>query len=193
MGIPRDINLSYPDADDVTPAIATRVIAPHDADASTGEFDEIPPERFIGRGVVVRVGGFDDKAVIPFSAVAEQIDEVAPGDIVLFDTGWARLHGGTDRSTNNFATDHPTFDPGIVAALIVRGVLAVGVDAPRLDPPAMSPGPCAHLLAAAGGIVCVNLTNLDEVDFADPLITLTVGPRLTRTSYRVDATAVAIV
>lgn len=193
MANSRDVSLTYPDAEDVIPALATRVLVPHDADASTAEFDEIPLERFIGRGIVVRAGGFDDKAVIPFTAVADQLENVAPGDIVLFDTGWARLHGGAERSTNSYAVNHPTLDPGIIAALIVRGVLAVGIDAPRADPPEMNPGPCAHLLAAAGGILCVNLTNLDEIDFADPLITLTVGSRLTRTSHRLDATAVAIV
>lgn len=192
MGNSRDVNLTHPDADDVISAVATRILLPRDADPSTSELLEIPLERFVGRGVIVRALGYNEKAQIPFSAVAEQIDDVKPGDVVLFDTGWGRLHGSPDRSSVAYEHEHPTLDPGIVAALIVRGVLAVGIDAPRLDPPDLKPGPCAHMLAAANGILCVNLTNLDEVDFASPLITLTVGAQLTRTSHRLDATAVAI-
>ncbi|MFM6967598.1 MAG: cyclase family protein [Microbacteriaceae bacterium] len=192
MGIARDVCLSHDDADDVNPEVATRLLLPHDADPSTSEVDEIPRERFVGRGVVVRAAGIDAREVVTFASIADQIEDVAPGDIVLFDTGWSRLHVGSERADADYAQNHPTLEPGIIAALLVRGVLAVGIDTPRLDPPELKPGPCAHMLAAASGILCVNLTNLDEIDGSGPLISVSPGAHLTRTSLRVDVTAVAL-
>ena len=192
MSHPRDITLTYSDVDDVSPAIATRILLPRDADASTSDIDEIPLERFVGRGIVVRVPGAESHSVITYPEVADQIADVVNGDIVLFDTGWGRLHAGSERAEGTYESDHPTLDPAIVAALIVRGVLAIGIDAPRIDPPGLNPGPCAHMIAAANGILCVNMTNLEDIDFANPMVTLTPGERLTRTSHRVDATAVAL-
>jgi kynurenine formamidase len=192
MGTGRDVSLTYDDVDDVNPVVATRILLPHDADPSTSDASEIPLERFVGRGVVVRTLGVDARDVITYESIAEQIEDVAPGDIVLFDTGWGRLHAGNERTEADYHLNHPTVDPGIVAALIVRGVLAVGIDAPRLDPPELNPGPCAHMLAAASGIVCVNLTNLDELDGVEHMITVTPSEKLTRTTLRVDVTAVAL-
>lgn len=185
----RSVNLSHADGDDVNPAAATRIILPRDADPSTSELSDIPPERFAGRGVVVRIPGLTAGSVVTFPAVREQLDDVSPGDIVLFDTGWGRnrnrpgFRGGDE-------TQHPTIEPGIIAGLIVRGVLTVGIDTPRLDPPGVHPGPGAHLLAAAGGVILVNLANLEQVDFVDPLITLSIGDHLTSATHRLDVTAV---
>ena len=192
MGIARDVCLTHVDVDDVNPEIATRLVLPQDADPSTSEVDEIPLERFAGRGIVVRAAGIEARGVVTFASIAEQLESVSPGDIVLFDTGWSRLHAGTERASADYALNHPTLEPGVIAALIVRGVLAVGIDTPRLDPPELAPGPCAHMLAAASGILCVNLTNLEDIDGTGPLITVTPGSHLTRTSLRVDVTAVAV-
>lgn len=192
MGTGRDVSLTYDDVDDVNPVVATRILLPHDADPSTTDAGEIPLERFVGRGVIVRAVGVDAREVISYESIADQIENVAPGDIVLFDTGWGRLHPGTERADADYQHNHPTLEPGIIAALIVRGVLAVGIDAPRLDPPELHPGPCAHMLAAASGIVCVNLTNLEDLDGVEPMITVTPSEKLTRTTLRVDVTAVAL-
>lgn len=192
METQRDVSLTHDDVDDVNPAIATRILLPHDADPSTSDASEIPLERFVGRGIVVRAVGVEAREVITYSFIADQIEDVAPGDIVLFDTGWGRLHPGSERAERDYQQNYPTLEPAIIAALIVRGVLAVGIDAPRLDPPELSPGPCAHMLAAASGIVCVNLTNLEDIRRIEPMITVAPSAKLTRTSLRVDVTAVAL-
>lgn len=189
MGNARSVNLSHSDADDVHPGLATRVVLPRDADPSTIDRADIPPERFAGRGLVVRIPGLSAGDVVTFSAVRDQLEPASPGDIVIFDTGW-----GVKRASQSHEVDyesrHPTIEPGIIAGLIVRGVLTVGIDTPRLDPPDVHPGPGAHLLAAAGGVLLVNLTNLELVDFDNPFITLSVGDNLTSATHRLDATAV---
>ena len=48
------------------------------------------------------------------------------------------------------------------------------------------------MLAAASGIVCVNLTNLEDIRRIEPMITVAPSAKLTRTSLRVDVTAVAL-
>lgn len=189
MGNTRSVNLSHADAEDVHPELATRIVFPQDTDASTIDRTDVPLERFAGRGLVVRVAGLSAEDVVAFSEVREQLEAASPGDIVLFETGWSDKRTRTGHG-GDYESRHPTIDPGIIAGLIVRGVLTVGIDTPRLDPPDARPGPGAHLLAAAGGVLLVNLTNLELIDFDDPFITLSVGDNLSSATHRLDATAV---
>ena len=189
MGNARSVNLSHTDVDDTNPALATRIVLPRDADPSTIGRADIPPERFAGRGVVVRIPGLAPGDVVTFSMVGEQLEAVTSGDVVIFDTGWRSKRNGPGLS-GEYESQHPTIEPGIIAGLIVRGVLTVGIDTPRLDPPGVHPGPGAHLLAAAGGVLLTNLTNLEHVDFDDPFITLSIGDNLTSATHRLDVTAV---
>ena len=73
METQRDVSLTHDDVDDVNPAIATRILLPHDADPSTSDASEIPLERFVGRGIVVRAVGVEAREFITYSFIAAQI------------------------------------------------------------------------------------------------------------------------
>lgn len=186
MDIGRVVDLAHPKSFERVPELSTRILSPRDADGTTLTLDDIPLERFVGRGVVVDALGFHHGDTITYAEIADQIANVVPGDIVLFHTGWDEYY-----ETPSY-DEHPIIEPAVIAALIVRGVLAVGIDAPRADPLGDGPGPVAHMLAAASGILCVNMCNLGQLDFAEPLISLVPGMPVNPTSSHVHASALAI-
>lgn len=149
----------------------THVDAPYHFDDDTLRIDELPLDRFVGRGVVVDCTGVGARERITLGSVGTQLDDVSPGDIVLFHTGWARHY----QSPEYF--DNPFLDSALVEALLGRGVLTFGLDALNIDetPTDENPGegfPAHHLIAKAGGVICENLCNIENITFADPFISI---------------------
>ena len=72
----------------------THVDAPFHFDESTLTIDEVPLERFVGRGTIVDCRGVGAREAVTYESVASQIDDVAPGDIIITGTpsgvGFAR-------------------------------------------------------------------------------------------------------
>ncbi len=149
----------------------THVDAPYHFDDNTLRINEIPLNRFVGRGVVVDCAGVGARERITLESVGTQLDDVRPGDIVLIHTGWARHY----QSPQYF--DNPFLDSELVSSLLSRGVLTFGLDALNIDetPTDENPGegfPTHHLIAEAGGVICENLCNLESITFADPFISI---------------------
>lgn len=149
----------------------THVDAPYHFDDNTLRIDEIPLNRFVGRGVVVDCTSVGARERITLGSVGGQLDDVRPSDIVLFHTGWARHY----QSPQYF--DNPFLDSELVRSLLSRGVLTFGLDALNIDetPTDENQGegfPAHHLIAQAGGVICENLCNLENITFADPFISI---------------------
>jgi kynurenine formamidase len=149
----------------------THVDAPFHFDNDTKRIDEIPLPLFVGSGVVLDCGPLVARQEITIELLGRQLDAVNAGDIVLFKTGWSRFYG-TDEYFNN-----PYLNAELVSLLLERGVLTFGLDAINIDetPDDTHPGvgfPVHHLIAKAGGVICENLTNLEAIDFDQPVISL---------------------
>ena len=149
----------------------THVDAPYHFDNDTKRIDEIPLPLFVGNGVVLDCGPLVARQEITIELLGRQLDAVNARDIVLFKTGWSRYYG-TDEYFNN-----PYLNAELVSLLLERGVLTFGLDAINIDetPDDTHPGvgfPVHHLIAKAGGVICENLTNLEAIDFDQPVISL---------------------
>lgn len=149
----------------------THVDAPYHFDDNTLRIDEIPLDRFVGRGIIVDCTTVGPRERVTLESVGSQLDDVRPGDIVLFHTGWARHY------QSHVYFDNPFIDAELVRNLLVRGVKTFGLDALNIDetPTEDNPGegfPAHHLIAEAGGVICENLCNLDEITFANPFISI---------------------
>jgi kynurenine formamidase len=149
----------------------THVDAPYHFDDNTEKIDEVPLDRFVGRGVILRCDGVGARERVTLDSVRSDAETAGPGDIVLVHTGWAR-HYGTPAYFDN-----PFLDPGLVSFLLERGIRTIGLDALNIDetPDDTHPGesfPAHHLIANVAGVICENLCNLESIDFADPLISL---------------------
>lgn len=149
----------------------THVDAPYHFDNGTKRIDELPLNLFVGRAVVLDCGPLEARQCITAEMLGGQLDQLQPGDMAIFKTGWSRFYG-TDEYFEN-----PYLDAELVRQLLARGVLTYGLDAINIDetPDETHPGvgfPVHHLIAEAGGVICENLTNLSAIDFANPLISL---------------------
>ena len=149
----------------------THVDAPYHFDDDTEKIDEVPLERFVGRGVVLRCDGVAARERITLESVRSDAEKAGPGDIVLVHTGWARHYG------EPAYFDNPFLDAGLVSFLLDRGVRTIGLDALNIDetPDDTHPGEgflAHHLIANVAGVICENLCNLESIDFADPLVSL---------------------
>lgn len=149
----------------------THVDAPFHFDDNAEKIDEIPLDRFVGRGVILHANGVVARERITLDSVRSDAESARPGDIVIVHTGWSRHYG----EPSYF--DNPFLDAGLVSFLLGRGVRTIGLDALNIDetPDNTHPGegfPAHHLIANVGGVICENLCNLESVDFPDPFISL---------------------
>lgn len=132
--------------------------------------DEVDLSSLVGPAHIVHVPDRQPREVIHWSQVRPQLEGVPPGRIVLFRTGWSR-HFGTPRYL-----DHPVLDVEIVQYLLSAGTRVIGVDTlnPDCTPGPSSTGPLELPVHAAvlgsGGAIIENLTNLDAVTWANPLL-----------------------
>jgi kynurenine formamidase len=149
----------------------THVDAPYHFDESTEKIDELPLERFLGRGVILNATGLAPRTEISWGLISQDAEQLSKGDIALIHTGWSK-HFGSDEYFN-----HPYLGADACQKLLEKGVLVFGIDAINIDetPDENNPGvgfPCHHLIAKRAGVISENLCNLDQISFPDPLISL---------------------
>jgi kynurenine formamidase len=138
----------------------THCDAPHHFREDGARVDALDLRLFAGPGVIVDVRGRPDRYPIGVPDLAPHLDRVGPGTIVVLHTG---------RSDH----DHPYLAADACRALLDRGVRTIGLDTPSIDrTPDLEGYPCHHLMAAAGGVIVENLTNLAAVDFPDPFLSV---------------------
>ena len=137
----------------------THCDAPHHIRPDGARVDELDLRLLAGPGVVVDVRGRPPGHAIGPADLAPHLDRVGPGVIVVLHTGRP-------------GPDHPHLDPAACRALLDRGVRTIGLDTPSIDASDGTAFPCHHLVAAAGGVVVENLTNLEAVDFPDPFLSV---------------------
>lgn len=145
----------------------THVDAPFHVDDTGRRVDELDLRLLTGPAVVVDATGLPPHGRITRSHLDPVRHRLAPGVVVLLRTGWS-AHQGSPAYLQ-----HPALDPQACEDLLEAGARTVGVDAPSLDPTGSPDLPCHHLLAAAGGVIVENLTDLHRVlELTDPLVCL---------------------
>ena len=149
----------------------THVDSPYHFLESGSVLEDCSLSLFVGRAVVADVRGHGPREPIGWDELERYSDALAPGVMVALHTGWSDLHYGTDRYF-----DHPFLAADAAAGLIELGVRTFLIDCINLDETVLVEGasksfPCHDKIAAVGGIIAENVTNLGAVDF-DPLISL---------------------
>jgi kynurenine formamidase len=140
----------------------THCDAPYHFDPAGPRIDELDLRLFTGPGVLLDLRGRLDRHAIGVDDLGP-LDRTGPGTIVL-------LHTGRPDPA------HPFLGADACRALLDRGVRTIGLDTPNIDvtPDAAHPPDwaCHRMVAAAGGVVVENLTNLAAVDFPDPFVSV---------------------
>ncbi len=123
--------------------------------------DEIPLETYIAPAVVFDVRHKVDGSAIDPEDLQHRLDDVAPGDVALLNTGW----GHKRANTREFLTEYVYLGEAGARALLERGVAGVGIDAVSLggygDP--AKAGPAHRILLGAGKFIVEELCFPDAV------------------------------
>lgn len=126
----------------------THIDAPLHMLENGAALDEIPVDRFVGRGLYIDVTGGDFEVV--------RRADIRAGDIVLLHTGMAdRFHDPV------YFDEFPAMPVEIAEYLVTAEVKMVGVDACSVDSAA---GFQVHTILLAGGVLIIeNLTGLERL------------------------------
>jgi len=128
--------------------------------------ENVPLTALIGRGVRIDCRRFKEGEYVPANFVNAWEAEhgtLRPGDIVLFDFGWA-AHWGLRPQNQRYLTDWPGVSMDAAGYLIEKSVAAMGVDTLSPDPPqALRTNPVHPVLLEKQVLIIENLANLDEL------------------------------
>lgn len=149
----------------------THLDAPYHFLEDGDRVEQLDPALLCAPAVIVDVRGKKPRSPIGWEDLAPRADELGQGVILVLHTGWS-AHWGTDE----YAA-HPYLDGDAARRVVDLGVRTVAIDAMSLDETtdaAEHPsGFAAHFaVLGAGGVIAENLTHLDAVDFAEPVVSL---------------------
>jgi arylformamidase len=122
-----------------------------------------PPDRFVGRALVIDCRGIQGEAHILKSQLLPYAGRIEKTDFVLFHTGWSRFWG-----TDGYFRDYPTPDPEAAKFLTGFPLKGIGIDAISLDTSDSTDFPTHRILLSRGFLLIENLTcleNLPESEF----------------------------
>ena len=149
----------------------THVDAPYHFVEDGARIDEMDPELFIGPAVIMDVRGKEPREHITAEDLQPYEDQLLEGVIAVVRTGWYKHYG-----TPHYY-DHPFLDRQAARLILGSGVRTVAIDALNVDETVLEGQnpegyPVHDLICGAGGIIAENLTNLGNVDFPDPIVSL---------------------
>ena len=149
----------------------THLDAPYHFLEDGGRVDDLDLGRLCAPAVVVDVRGKGAREAITWADLEPQAGDLRPGVILVLHTGWSRYWG-----SGTYA-EHPFLDGAAARQVVERGVRTVAIDAMSLDETVDAQehpsGFAAHFaVLGAGGAIAENLTNLEAVDFPDPVVSI---------------------
>lgn len=131
----------------------THIDAPFHFRDEGATVDRMPLELTAGPAAVVRTPDKAAGETITMADLEPYRAQLAPGQIVLFATGWYR-HTGTDKFFR-----HPYLEAAVGEALLDAGVRTLAIDTLNADFTGGDEFPIHAMFAAAGGFIAENLAN----------------------------------
>ena len=144
--------------------IGTHVDAPAHQIAGGDTLDQIPLERLVTDAVTIDVSGRPPGA-IGREELEPLLGDVRQGDIVFLYSNNAR-NWGTERYWTGWT--YPDADAS--AALIERGISAIGFDGPSADPVDTTTFELHRVWLGAGRMIIENVNNLDQLNGRVPVV-----------------------
>lgn len=112
--------------------------------------DQIPIEKFIGKGKLVKVEGDFDLETIKKAGIQE-------GGIVLFYTGMTEFYGQDDKY---YRDERPEMTEDVANYLVEKKIKMIGLD---MCSPDKEPFPVHRILLKNEILIIENMTNLDQL------------------------------
>ncbi len=128
--------------------------------------DQVPFTQLIGRGVRLDCREFKAGENVPKNFIAAwetRHGKLKPGDIVLFNFGWAK-HWGLRPNDHRYVENWPSVGMDAAEYLVGKSVAALGVDTISPDPPAaLEKNPIHPLVLEKQVLIIENLCNLEQL------------------------------
>lgn len=147
----------------------THCDAPYHFAADGPGIDAMDLTLFAGPAVVADVTGRPARHRISWAELAPLADRLCPSTVLLLHTGWSRYYG------TPAYYDHPFLDAEACRRILDTGARTICLDTINIDetPDDLHAGdgfPVHRMMAAANGVIGENFTNLEGIDFPDPLV-----------------------
>jgi kynurenine formamidase len=123
--------------------VGTHMDAPAHMIEGGSNLDVTPIDQFVGRGICIPIQD------------AFNLDEIKPGDIVLFNTGMDKYY-----HEPKYFEDYPPISEDVANCLVDKKIKMVGVD---MCSPDHDPFPVHKILLGADILIVENLTNLEQL------------------------------
>lgn len=130
--------------------------------------DGIELTRLVGPARLVHCPGLRPGETVTWVSVADQLEAIEGIAMVFFRTGWSEYYG------SERYLDHPVMAAEVADRLLAAGIGVVGVDTLNPDSTLDNGGhlPFHAAFLGAGGVLVENLTNLAEVTWDRPLVSV---------------------
>lgn len=135
----------------------THIDAPRHFSRHGSCIDELPLERFIGCGTIVKLQHKMAGERIEKKDIEPILPLINPGEFLVFQTGWDKYFG------KEAYLHHPYFSEGLTSAILELGVSLVGIDALSIDPTTKGSFKAHSILMPQEVLIVENLCNLDQV------------------------------
>ncbi|MGG3693460.1 cyclase family protein [Heyndrickxia ginsengihumi] len=142
----------------------SHVDAPYHFSNLGQKIDESDLSLFIGIGVVIPVLDKGEQEEITLADVESYLEQLEPGKIVLFHTGWSQY------ANKEKYFRHPYVSIEVIDEMIRRGIRTFCIDCINIDITGGDSFPAHDAIAEVNGIIAENLTNFAAINFTDPLI-----------------------
>jgi kynurenine formamidase len=138
----------------------THIDAPRHVDPTGRTLSDFPPDRFVGRAILVDALGADENTPLSSDLLAPRRGETSPETMILIRTGWDRFW------LDDRYLRHPFLSAALSSTLAALGVGLVGIDALSVDS-SVAGGSAAHqALLGAGVLIVENLRGLTGLNAA---------------------------
>ncbi len=149
----------------------THVDAPSHFVEDGPRIDELDLGLFVGPAVVIDVRGKGPRERITVEDLRPYEHQLSEGVVAVVRTGWEERYGTPEYY------DHPFLDRRAAQLILDAGARTLAIDALNVDETVLEGEhpegyPVHHLILGAGGVIAENLTNLEAVDFPDPVVSL---------------------
>ena len=138
----------------------THLDAPYHFDKSGLKIDQIPVDRFTGKGIMIKLEKIKNKAITKLDIIRfeNKNGEIPIQSSVFFFSGWQK-----NLTKNNYFTENPGLDISAAKYLVSKKINLVGIDSPSIDLGKDESFSSHQILAKKNILIVENLANLNKI------------------------------
>ena len=147
----------------------THLDAPYHFDNLGLKIDQIPVDRFTGKGIVIKFEKTKNKAItkLDITRFENKNGKIPMQSSVFFFSGWQK-----NLNKNNYFTENPGLDISAANYLASKKINLVGIDSPSIDLGKDESFSVHKILSKKNILIVENLANLNKIKFKEFYFTI---------------------